>query len=164
MANLETLHEMLAETELEIEIGWRTYKSFDASLHAEDYDLSRLLVDIRDTHDIPLHINSHYDNWGGIITGEDVQGLDIEIDEGQWIPNFGACSLIFYKLQVMADGRVNACACRDVNATLQIGDLSSQPLSFILSAENQTYMDLIESQQRAGLCGLTRKMRGLEIL
>jgi hypothetical protein len=47
----------------------------------------------------------------------------------------------------MATGIVNACACRDVDATLRIGDLNEQPLKEILSPNNATYMALIGEQQ-----------------
>ena len=146
--NLQTLHQILAQADLQIEIGWRTYKSFDHITEGDDYGLSRSVIRLRDSYDIPLHITKNYDNWGGIITDKDVNGLDLDVVDGQSMPKIGACSLIFYKLQVMADGQVNACACRDVNATLAIGDLSSQRLADILSDRNQTYMDLIDSQQR----------------
>jgi sulfatase maturation enzyme AslB (radical SAM superfamily) len=48
----------------------------------------------------------------------------------------------------MATGLVHACACIDVNASLQMGDLNKQPLSEILSTKNQQYMDLIVEQKR----------------
>jgi hypothetical protein len=43
---------------------------------------------------------------------------------------------------------VNGCACRDVDATLQIGDLNSTPLRDIVSAKNPAYIQLIDEQQR----------------
>ena len=48
----------------------------------------------------------------------------------------------------MVDGTVNACACRDVNATLKIGDLKSQEFEEIYSINNMNYIDIIESQQK----------------
>jgi hypothetical protein len=48
----------------------------------------------------------------------------------------------------MATGIVNGCACRDVDATLRIGDLNEARLHKILSPDNPTYMRLIEEQQR----------------
>ena len=45
-------------------------------------------------------------------------------------------------------GIVNGCACRDVDATLRIGDLKERPLREILSSSNQAYMTLIDEQQR----------------
>ena len=60
----------------------------------------------------------------------------------------GACALLLTAVQVMATGIVNGCACRDVDATLRIGDLNETPLREILSAKNQAYMELIDEQQR----------------
>ena len=54
---------------------------------------------------------------------------------------------MFTDVQVMATGIVNACACRDVDATLRIGDLKEQPLKEILSSRNPTYTGLIREQQ-----------------
>ncbi len=48
----------------------------------------------------------------------------------------------------MATGIVNGCACRDVDATLRIGDLNQTPLRQILSSRNSSYMSLIEEQER----------------
>src|SRR5262249_31491774 len=45
-------------------------------------------------------------------------------------------------------GVVNACACRDVDASLQIGDVRTTPLADILSPENPRYMAIIDEQQR----------------
>jgi hypothetical protein len=55
---------------------------------------------------------------------------------------------LFNQVQVMSTGVVNGCACRDAEATLQIGDLRQQPLAEILSTRNDAYMQLIEEQQR----------------
>ena len=48
----------------------------------------------------------------------------------------------------MSDGTVNACACRDVNATLKIGNINNQKLKDIVSPnKNKTYKELIDNQQ-----------------
>jgi hypothetical protein len=47
----------------------------------------------------------------------------------------------------MANGVVNACACRDVDATLAIGNIESEPLADILSARNAEYRRIIDEQQ-----------------
>ena len=60
----------------------------------------------------------------------------------------GACAHLFTTYQIMATGIVNGCACRDVDATLRIGDLNEAPLHKILSPDNPAYMALIEEQQR----------------
>jgi hypothetical protein len=63
-------------------------------------------------------------------------------------PKNGACSLLFTSVQVRANQIVNGCACRDVEATLRIGDLKEKPLREIISAWNPAYMALIDGQQK----------------
>ena len=89
-----------------------------------------------------------YNNFGGTVTAEDVQGLAIDIDDASRTYKDGACSHLFTTYQIMATGIVNGCACRDVDATLRIGDLNETPLHRILSPDNPAYMQLIEEQQR----------------
>lgn len=145
--NLSVLHNFLSSSKPKIQIGWRTYGSFKLD-GKESSDLTEILLHLKQSHRLPVSITREYDNWGGIITQEDVKLLDITVNDESLVPKNGACSLIFYKMQVMADGRVNACACRDANATLQIGDLRHQKLEAIISGENETYMALIDAQQQ----------------
>jgi hypothetical protein len=42
---------------------------------------------------------------------------------------------------------VNACACRDVDATLAIGHVDARPLAAIFSAHNDAYRRIIDEQQ-----------------
>jgi hypothetical protein len=56
--------------------------------------------------------------------------------------------MLFTTVQVLATGIVNGCACRDVEATLQIGDIKTTPLRDIISGGNPAYRQLIEEQQR----------------
>jgi hypothetical protein len=92
--------------------------------------------------------SGRYNNWGGMVTEQDLRGLDMEIKGEELVHKSGACSLLFNQVQVMSTGVVNGCACRDAEATLQIGDLRQQPLGEILSTRNDAYMQLIEAQQR----------------
>ena len=59
-----------------------------------------------------------------------------------------SCSLIYSRMIIGANGLVNACACRDSNFSLRIGDLNKKPLSEIISINNQEYFDLIERQEK----------------
>ena len=43
---------------------------------------------------------------------------------------------------------MNGCACRDVDATLRLGDIRETPLRDIISSRNPAYMSLIDEQQR----------------
>jgi transposase len=69
---------------------------------------------------------------------------------------FGACEKLFNSVQVTASGVVNACACRDVDATLQIGNVKTTPLADIVSPENPRYMAIIEQQQRGEFAPICR--------
>ena len=89
-----------------------------------------------------------YNNWGGYISEKDVEGLDMHINSTEDVYKYGACEKLFNSVQVTATGVVNACACRDVDATLKIGDVKTTPLADIVSPENPEYMKIIEEQQR----------------
>lgn len=91
---------------------------------------------------------TNYDSWNGTITKDDVRGLDIEIRQRAAMPKIGACYMIFDEQAIMPDGRVNACACRAIDASLVIGDLNRQPLNGVLSLDNPAYAALIARQQR----------------
>ena len=77
-----------------------------------------------------------YNNWGGYVTNDDVRGLPIDIVGPDLIYKNGACVRLFTTVQVMATGIVNGCACRDVDATLRLGDFNEMPLRDIISSRN----------------------------
>jgi len=54
----------------------------------------------------------------------------------------GPCHRLLTSPVVLADGRVNACACRDVEAALIIGDLNKESLAHVLGG--QALRDLLE--------------------
>ena len=56
--------------------------------------------------------------------------------------------LIYSRLIVGASGKVNACACRDANYTLAIGDLNEKKLKEIVNLKNNKYKDLILAQEQ----------------
>ena len=45
----------------------------------------------------------------------------------------GSCALIYSRLSIGENGVVNACACRDANFSLQIGNASNENLSNIIN-------------------------------
>ncbi len=47
-----------------------------------------------------------------------------------------------------ASGVVNGCACRDVDASLRIGDVATTPLKDIISKRNAEYLKIIEEQEK----------------
>lgn len=144
IANLSALLERLDTLPFHLDIGVRTTN--DAPRRPSS-DLMALVERFRErgVHVRRAHV---YNNFGGYVTAEDVQGLAIDIDDASRTYKNGACSHLFTTYQIMANGVVNGCACRDVDATLAIGDLNEMPLHKILSPDNQAYMRLIEEQQR----------------
>jgi sulfatase maturation enzyme AslB (radical SAM superfamily) len=144
LANIETILDHRARCRFRISIGHRS--SFDA-VSSDASDLMKLLGRCRKAG-IGIHA-SHgmYNNWGGYITQEDVAGLNMHITPADGTVKGGACVKLFDSVQVMATGVVNACACRDVDATLAIGDIESKPLAEIINSKNTEYRKIIDEQQ-----------------
>lgn len=153
--NLRALNTYLPRTKATIEIGWRTYSSFVEGKN-ESSELVQAVAKLRKNHGVPVNINRFYDNWGGYITQSDLADLDMKLLQEEEVHKAGACALIFHKNQIMADGRVNACACRDVDATLVLGDTAQQSLRDILSNRNEVYMSLIARQERGDFHAICR--------
>lgn len=72
-----------------------------------------------------------YDSWAGHIKDHELTEVGL-VPRGM-PPKRGACHRLLTSPVVLADGRVNACACRDVEASLIIGDLTKQSLAEVLS-------------------------------
>ena len=144
LSNLETLLALHKERPLPIEIAIRSTR--DAPRLATS-DLLRLLKRFKQAG-VKVRKTNVYNNWGGYITQEDVRGLAIDVTSTEAMYKNGACVKLFTSVQVMATGIVNGCACRDVDATLRIGDINETPLRDIISTRNPAYMQLIEEQQR----------------
>lgn len=140
--HLQFLLDHLESCRFALEIGWRSYHKIPLGLHN---DLTGLLDKFR-TLGIKVRRSQVYNNWGGSVTSADVAGLDIDINSRASYKK-GACAMLFNSIMIMADGTVNGCPCRDVDAVLKIGNLNQQPLAEILSTRNQTYMRLIDEQQ-----------------
>ena len=145
--NIKTLVDNDGLNQENIKIGLRTYRYFD--FHKNQSDLVDLLKEFKHKQLGRIDIyKKGFNNWGGLISQKDVEGLDLEVVEGNDTIRVGPCALIFYKLQILSDGRVNACACRDVNGTLLIGDLKNNKLNEIISPHNPKYVELIQRQQK----------------
>ncbi|MFP6732445.1 MAG: SPASM domain-containing protein [Rhodospirillales bacterium] len=80
-----------------------------------------------------------YDSWGGTIAQSEVTPLGIELVDGNHLYMHGPCTKIFAEVQIKADGQVHACACRDMDGSLDIGHLDDAPLKEILSFANDPY-------------------------
>lgn len=144
IANLETMVEHLDRWPFRISVGFRS--SFDVP----DYDSSDLMRLLSRFKKGGAHVHaSHgvYNNWGGYISQEDVAGLNMHILDSDSVHHSGACVKLFDAIQVMATGVVNACSCRDVDATLRIGDIQHMSLKEIVSARNAEYRKIIQEQQ-----------------
>lgn len=101
-----------------------------------------------------------YDNWGGKIP-------DSELREAGLTPkpppaHSGPCRRLLTGPVVLADGRVNACCCRDVEATLIVGDLNTQSLNDILSGDKLKEL-LVRHERRdfPEICKLCTKYQSI---
>jgi sulfatase maturation enzyme AslB (radical SAM superfamily) len=144
LANLETVLEHLDRWPFGLSIGHRS--TFDAPA-ADASELMGMLARFREAGVAVNASHGVYNNWGGYITQDDVAGLDMYVTPADSTVKSGACVKLFDSVQVMATGVVNACACRDVDATLAIGNVASKPLAEIISARNAAYRKIIDEQQ-----------------
>ena len=144
-ANLEALLAVKDEAKYELAIALRSSRTQPKGGKSD----LLLLVDRFREAGIEIWIAPGvYNNWGGFISEADVEGLDMQINSTESVYKYGACEKLFNSVQVTATGVVNACACRDVDATLQIGNVKTTPLADIVSSANPEYMKIIEEQQR----------------
>ncbi len=146
LKNLKYLLKKSGDKKFKIDLGIRTEADFD--LEQCSNELCQTIKTMRDKYHAIININKTFNNWGGHITNDDIKDLNITINKPLSVYKKGPCSLIFYKNIVLADGRINACACRDVDATMVIGDLKTQSFGEIYSLDNDLYMDLIGKQQK----------------
>jgi MoaA/NifB/PqqE/SkfB family radical SAM enzyme len=143
--NLESLLALKERWNFDVAIGFRS------TFGVPQQDASELMKVLRRFEKAGVPVRpSHgvYNNWGGYISQADVAGLDMHITSTQLTYKFGACAKLFDSVQVMATGVVNACACRDVDATLRIGDARTSRLADIMSVKNAEYMRIIDEQQQ----------------
>ena len=146
--NLNFFYECLVKDKnrnLTIEISQRAKKNF--KLNNSNSELSEILKKILSIKNVEYSKNSEFNNWGGIVKDEDVKGLNIKLNDTQK-KKIGSCSLIYSRMIVGANGLVNACACRDANFTLAIGDLKVNKLNEIINLKNKKYKDLIMRQEK----------------
>ena len=147
ITNLNYLLKVSKKINFNLSFGLRTLRSFK-SLENCNSDLCKVVKNIIKITKSPIQILKSFNTWGGLISKEDVKGIDMIINDPSDFYKNGACSLIFYKNQVMVNGIINACACRDIDATLKIGDLNTQSFDEIYSIKNIDYINLIKSQEK----------------
>ena len=145
--NLEFFYKLLKERNFgfKIEIGHRTSKDFN--IMESDNDLSKILKKISKLENVLYDKNHSFNNWGGMIDQEDVKDLNVKFQK-ELVPKTGSCSLIYSRLAIGANGLVNACACRDANFSLRIGDVRKNKIREIISLKNEKYKALIDRQER----------------
>ena len=152
LANLEALLAVIGKCSFELAIAPRSTRKRPN----KPTDLLELVERFRAAGIEIWRAPGVYNNWGGYISQKDVEGLDMHINSTESTYKYGACEKLFNSVQVTATGVVNACACRDVDATLQIGDVKTTPLADIVSPENPRYMAIIEQQQRGEFAPVCR--------
>lgn len=129
----------------ELRMSWRTIPSFVFD-KVPNSELQEIVWEIRNKHQIKIEDLPLYDNWGGLITNEEVKDIGLRVKDSSLVYKKGVCTLILDHVAVLADGRVNACACRDINGSLVIGNIKENSLSYILSIKNPLYKNLIQEQ------------------
>jgi len=158
--NLEQLSEWSAIAS-HVELRVRTNASFEpGQCHPRFRDILARLASRNVRIRFP---NDRFSNWGGLITAEDLVGLDIRLKLEPTKENV-PCAFLFYKHTVLPDGRLNACYADDGNATMVIGDLSRQSFEDIYSLRNRAYMELILShceQRWSPACRACTGYRGI---
>ena len=146
-----------ARPELRIVIGLRTYRSFlfDA---APGNDLLDIIEKLR-LAGVEIGLSSQVDNWGGDVTATDIADIEMDLTDGQYLYRKGACTRPFDSVQITAEGKVNACACRDPRGLLTLGSTATQPLAEIVSANNKKWAAIIDDHDAGrfnsvcGACG-----------
>lgn len=144
--NLEVLFEHAYRRQFRLELSFRTVPNF----HGQEppSELERVVSEFEKIYNVGCSNITEYNNWGGLISDEDVRDIGLKLNDVSQVYKYGACALIFNSICVLADGRVNACACRDVHGSLVIGNVNDSPLEEIISAQNPRYVQLIERQMR----------------
>lgn len=127
MANIRALIEAKKATgsAINVQVNLRIPKGNRTGEFA-DYLLERQAAGL-------IHVDGvdTFDNWGGHISDAALAGAGLVPTPAP--VHRGPCFRLLTGPTVLADGRVNACCCRDVEATLIIGDVRERPLKDILS-------------------------------
>lgn len=112
-----------------------------------DNPLTDQLRGLSERFGVNIMLADEYDTWAGEISAADVRPMGIRLLDGAGVYRSGACTLLFSGVQVAADGSVHACACRDVDGSLEIGSLHDTPLRQILAWANPRYQSIIRDHE-----------------
>lgn len=147
LRNLRYLNNKLKNNlySFKIDLTQRTNRNFN--LEESNSDLSILIKELRSNINVEYEKNHSFTNWGGLVKEEHISDLNIKF-QSELIKKTGSCSLIYSRLSIGSNGVVNACACRDANFTLKIGDIKKNSLKNIISYKNPKYKELIKRQEK----------------
>ncbi len=152
VSNLNFLSNLLDSKKLpfEIRINQRCKEGF--YLSENNNELSRAIKNLAKKDKVAIsHTYTHiYDNWGGKVSQEDVKDFGIDLKEGHF-RKMGPCTMIFSRLNIGANGTVNACHVRDADYTLKIGNIKEKSLKEILSSKNEKYLEIINAHKSGNL-------------
>ena len=152
VSNLNFLSKLLDSKKLpfEIRINQRCKEGF--YLSENNNELSRAIKNLAKKDKVAIsHTYTHiYDNWGGKVSQEDVKDFGVDLNEGHF-RKMGPCTMIFSRLNIGANGTVNACHVRDADYTLKIGNIKEKSLKEILSSKNEKYLEIINAHKSGNL-------------
>lgn len=147
--NLDYLYNKIKKKNLTFTLSIDQRDKKDFNLHDDNSELSIVIKKILGLKHkkIKYEFETNYNNWGGLIKEKDIDGIGIDLnDENKF--KVGACSLLFSRLIIGADNTVNACACRDANYTLRIGNTKKNSLKEIISIKNEKYTQIINNHEK----------------
>ena len=91
-----------------------------------------------------LGLGLKYDSWAGKVKPEELRNIGLPPVVSPH--KRGACEMLYAKPVILANGKVNACACRDVEAELIIGDINESPLKELW--ESPAIEELIDRHEK----------------
>lgn len=123
----------LIERKLQTGSGIRICVSLRVPRGSERGEFWEYLKDKQSRGAIEISSVEEFDNWGGRIPDSRLLAAGL-VPKAP--PNHrGVCRRLLTGPVILADGRVNACCCRDVEATLIIGDVTRESLMDILAGQ-----------------------------
>ena len=146
--NLNYLYSLLLIKNLNFELRFDQRDRTDFQINEDNSELSLIIKKILNLNykNIQYFFETNYNNWGGLIKENDIKELGINLnDENK--TKVGACSLLFSRLIIGADNTLNACACRDANYSLRIGNTKKNSLKKIISIKHSNYKKIIDDHE-----------------
>ena len=106
----------------------RLPKPVEEVLGSKDYDLISKYFPDKDI----IKLIDGYDSWGGLIKENDLP-QDNKFYQNKYDQSKAPCCELYRRINILYDGKVNSCICRDLNADLKIGDITFQTIYGIWS-------------------------------